>query len=317
MTDNLKYIISALLTIRAGMSAASCEKDALAVKEKSFTSEDMEYQKKLWELVKKRKELISTLDEIEYENEIVKKRGVHRAYASLIFLIFLLSGGMLILNSSLLLVGCALIVLGIICALLLYYVIIPRGKNYKTPNPTAIAELKSLADGMQAEINKGQAEINSIYPEHRKREATFDNEITMHLLNARDIYESLKEAYGALIPCEYWRYTDIMLYYFGAGRCDEVADCLAMLDELRRSPDLDDSAFKATRDLTANLGKVVSFAKPYINEEFADMSLMLERRSSCFNGYMADKRLYGCLKARRGVPAEELYEDMMQLAELD
>ena len=86
MTDNVRYIVSKLLSFRAGMSLAAGEVDALATAEAGYMEADKEYQTNLTALHESERELKNCKNDIEGEKYLLKKRSIRR---NLLFLFFL------------------------------------------------------------------------------------------------------------------------------------------------------------------------------------------------------------------------------------
>ena len=87
MTDNVRYIISKLFSLRAGLSLASSEKEELDKAEAQYLIEDKDYQDNFNSLRATERELKETKKEIEDERRVLARRSRRRNLLSLFFII--------------------------------------------------------------------------------------------------------------------------------------------------------------------------------------------------------------------------------------
>lgn len=313
MTDNVRYIISKLFSLRAGLSFASNEKEALDKAESKYLDDDRDYQAALDTLRSAEKELKETKRELKEEQSVLNKRSRRRNLLFLFFLVCAVGAVVLYFKEGLRIYSYVAAAAAILIPFIVSFIIVPRGKNYRKPNKALIRDLEKESKRLEKSIKQYDADVKKLYPRHAELEAAFENEKTIRTLNVKDIYSSLLEQHGMLLSPEYWQYADIMFYYFEAKKCDTMETCIALIDRLKASEFLETSSLKATHNLNLRSSKLLSASKLYLSQEFATLALKIERRSSYYHDLVASGALYNDLKARMGANSQNLYDDMMKL----
>lgn len=316
MTDHARYILSKLFSLRAGLSAASLEKEALAKAETAYLNDDKNYQENLKALRDAEKELSDTEREIAEERAVLTKRSKRRNILTIFFLISAIAGALFYTEEKYRLLGIGLLALSVIIPVIVSFIIAPKLKSYRKPNRALIRDLEKEGSRLRKSIKQLNAKVKELYPEHSKTEAVFENEKVLRTLNAKDIFNSLTDQHSSILPQEYWQYADIMFYYFETQKCENIEYCIALLDRLKESEFLESSSVKATRNLNLRCSKLLSEAKVYLSHEFAILALKIERRSSHFHNLIASGKLFNDMKTLLSVNSQTLYEDMMQLVNL-
>ena len=313
MTDNVRYIISKLFSLRAGLSLASNEKEELDNAEAKYLSDDKDYQDNLNSLRATEKELKETKKEIAEERTVLRKRSKRRNLLALFFVVFAVGAAVLYFMEEYRLYSYVAAALAILVPFIVSFIIVPRGKNYRKPNRALIRDLEKECKRLEKSIKQLDAEVKKLYPHHAELETVFENEKTVRTLNVKDIYSSMLEQHGILLSPDYWQYADIMFYYFEAKKCDTMETCIALIDRLKASEFLETSSLKATHNLNLRSSKLLTASKLYLSQEFATLALKIERRSSYYHDLVAANTLYGCMKSRLGANSQNLYDDMMKL----
>ncbi|MBQ9745192.1 MAG: hypothetical protein IJW19_08705 [Clostridia bacterium] len=313
MTDNVRYIVSKLLSLRAGMSLAANEADALAKVEDEYMEADKEYQSNLVTLRESERVLKNCERDIEGERYLLKKRSIRRNLLFLFFFIFALGGGVLYFMEPYRLLGYACFAIAVIFPFIVSFIIVPKGKNYKKPNKRLIRDLEKECVKLKKSIKESNIKLKQLRPQHDKNERVYENERTYRTLNVKDIYGALYEQHSKLLPTDYWKYVDIMFYYFEAKKCDSIEVCRALIDRLVQSEFLESSSVKATHNLNLRFSKLVSASRLYLEQELATVGLKIERRNANFSGIVQENKLYSDLKARLGLNSQLLYENMVKL----
>ncbi|MBR7101623.1 MAG: hypothetical protein IKC74_04975 [Clostridia bacterium] len=313
MTDNVRYIVSKLLSLRAGMSLAASETDALSKVEEGYLEADKDYQTNLASLKESERELKTCERDIEGEYYLLKKRSRRRGLLFLFFLAFAIGGAVLYFMEPYRYVGYGLFAISIIFPFIISFIVVPRRKNYKKPNRTLIRDLEKECAKLRKAIKEYNAKLKQLYPEHTKHESVFENEKTYRTMNIKDIYSALAEQHGKMIDSKYWQYVDIMFYYFEAKKCETMDTCIALIQRLEQSEFLESSSIKATHNLNLRFSKLVTGAKPYLSQEFASLGLKIERKNAYFSGIVQNNALYLELKKKIGVNSQTLYEGVIKL----
>ena len=313
MTDNVRYIVSKLLSLRAGMSLAAAECNALEKVNEGYLEADKEYQTNLAEMKESERELKNCERDIEGERYLLRKRSIRRNLLFLFFLVFAGCGAVLYFFEPYRYIGYGLIALSIIFPFVISFIVVPRGKNYKKPNKALIRDLEKECVKLKKAIKEYNLKLKQLYPEHTKHEAVYENEKTYRSLNVKDIYSALLEQHGRTIDSKYWQYVDIMFYYFEAKKCENMETCIALVQRLEQSEFLESSSMKATHNFNLRFSKLVTGAKPFLSQEFASLGLKIERKNSSFSGITEANTLYTQLKAKVGVNSQVLYESISKL----
>lgn len=313
MTDNVRYIISKLFSLRAGLSLASTEKEELDKAESTYLENDKEYQDNLNSLRATERELKETKKEIEDERRVLARRSRRRNLLSLFFLVCAVAAAVLYFKEEYRLYSYGAAALAVIVPFTVSFIIAPRCKNYRKPNKALIRDLTKECKRLEKSIKQLDNEVKRLYPQHAELEAIYENEKTVRTLNVKDIYSSLLEQHGILLSPDYWQYADIMFYYFEAKKCEDMETCIALIDRLKASEFLESSSLKATHNLNLRSSKLLSSSKLYLSQEFATLALKIERRSSHYHDLVASNGLYNVMKSRLGANSQNLYEDMMKL----
>lgn len=313
MTDNVRYIVSKLLSLRAGMSLATSECDALEKVKEGYLEADKEYQTALASMKESERELKTCERDIEGERYLLKKRSLRRNLLFLFFFVFALGGVVLYFIEPYRYIGYGLIALSVIFPFIISFIVVPRLKNYKKPNKALIRDLEKEIVKLKKAIKEYNAKLKQLYPEHEKHEAVYENEKTYRAMNVKDIYAALLDQHGKTIDSKYWQYVDIMFYYFEAKKCDNMETCVALIQRLEQSEFLESSSLKATHNLNLRFSKLVTGAKPYLSQEFASLGLKIERRNAGFSGITEANALYTELKAKIGMNSQVMYEEIAKL----
>lgn len=313
MTDSVRYIVSKLLSLRAGMSLALEECDALNKVKEGYLEADKDYQTALTALKESERELKNCERDIEGERYLLRKRSRRRSLLFLFFLVFALGGAVLYFMEPYRYIGYGLIALSVIVPFIVSFIIVPRNKNYKKPNKALIRDLQKECVKLKKSIKEYNLTLKQLYPEHTKHEAVYENEKTFRTMNVKDIHSALLEQHGKMIDSRYWQYVDIMFYYFEAKKCENMDTCVALIQRLEQSEFLESSSMKATHNFNLRFSKLVTGAKPYLSQEFASLGLKIERRNAGFNGITQANTLYTELKARMGMNSQAMYESIGKL----
>ena len=313
MTDNVRYIVSKLLSLRAGMSLATSECNALEKVKEGYLEADKEYQTALASMKESERELKTCERDIEGEHYLLKKRSLRRNLLFLFFFVFALGGVVLYFIEPYRYIGYGLIALSVIFPFIISFIVVPRLKNYKKPNKALIRDLEKEIVKLKKAIKEYNAKLKQLYPEHTKHEAVYENEKTYRTMNVKDIYSALLEQHGKTIDSKYWQYVDIMFYYFEAKKCENMETCVALIQRLEQSEFLESSSLKATHNLNLRFSKLVTGAKPYLSQEFASLGLKIERRNAGFSGITEANALYTELKAKIGMNSQVMYEEIAKL----
>lgn len=313
MTDNVRYIISKLFSLRAGLSLAAAEKEALDSAEATYLENDKEYQSNLNSLRATERELKEAKKEIEEERKVLAKRKRRRNILSLFFLVCAVAAFVLYFKEEYRLYSYGAAALAILVPFAVSFIIAPKCRNYRKPNKALIRDLTKECKKLEKSIKQLDAEVKRLYPAHAELEAVYENEKTVRTLNVKDVYTSLLEQHGILLSPDYWQYADIMFYYFEAKKCEDMETCIALIDRLKSSEFLESSSLKATHNLNLRSSKLLSSSKLYLSQEFATLALKIERRSSHYHDLVASNGLYTVMKSRLGANSQNLYEDMMKL----
>ena len=187
MTDNVRYIVSKLLSLRAGMSLAASETDALSKVEEGYLEADKDYQTNLASLKESERELKTCERDIEGEYYLLKKRSRRRGLLFLFFLAFAIGGAVLYFMEPYRYIGYGLFAISIIFPFIISFIVVPRRKNYKKPNRTLIRDLEKECAKLRKAIKEYNAKLKQLYPEHTKHESVFENEKTYRTMNIKDI----------------------------------------------------------------------------------------------------------------------------------
>ena len=316
MTDNVRYIVSKLLSLRAGMSLAAGEVDALATAEAGYMEADKEYQTNLTALHESERELKNCKNDIEGEKYLLKKRSIRRNLLFLFFLVFAVGGAVLYFMEPYRIFGYVAGAIAIIFPFVISFIVVPRKKSYKKPNKRLIRDLEKECVRLNKSIKEYNQRLKQLQTEHDRHERVFENEKTFRTMNVKDIYGALVEQHGKIIAPEYWQYVDIMFYYFEAKKCDTMDVCKVLIDRLAQSEFLESSSIKATHNLNLRFSKLVSASKLYLEQEFATVGIKIERRNASFSGITQSNKLYSDLKSRIGMNSQTLYNGMVKLITL-
>jgi len=312
MTDNGRYIVSKLLSLRAGMSLAASEMDDLNRIEEEYLETDKNYQSSLASLKEAERELKNCERDIEGERYLLRKRSRRRNLLSLFFIVFAMAGVVLHFMEPYTYIGYGLMAISVLFPFIISFFVVPKGKNYKKPNKALIRDLERECVKLKKSIKEHNQKIKEFYPEHVRNEAGFENEKTYRVMNIKDIYSALTEQHGKLMDRKYWQYVDIMFYYFEAKKCDNMETCIALVQRLEQSEYLESSTAKANHNLNLRFAKLVTGAKSYLSQEFASLGLKIERRNAAYSGIVQCNTLYGELKAKIGISSQALYESMFK-----
>jgi len=316
MTETIRHVFARLFSLRAGMSLAAYEADAIKAAEAEYKEADKEYLDALERLHEAKRQRDNCYADIEGEKYLSKKKYTRIAILIFIFIGIALAGASFIIFEISKIAAYVCFALCFILPMAIYLLIFSRDKNYKKPNKKLIKDLEIECQTLYFMMMEQQKTLINLYDEHEKLEKAFFKERDHHARNVKDIFATLNEKYADILEVEYWQYVDMMFYYFEAGKCDTMGSCIILVQRLAQSEYLESSAKKATENLNVRCDKLVANARVYLASELEALGTKLEDVSSVFHGIVENNTLFADLKSKLEISSQTLYDEMMALVNL-
>ncbi len=311
MTENIRHIFARLFSLRAGMSLAAYEADAVKTAEKEYKETDKDYLSTLANLQEAQRQMDNCYADINGEKYLFKKKYTRICILCFVFLALLAAGASFIIFDLNKIVSYVFFALAVVLPAAIHFFVFSRDKNYKKPNRQLIKDLSIECENIHEEIISCEKSLLELYDNHIKNEEIFKQEKEFRVKNVKDIFKVLYEKYNDFLEVEYWQYVDMMFYYFEAEKCDSMGSCIILVQRLAQSEYLESSAEKATHNLNVRCDKLIAGARVYLASELEALGAELENMSPVFHGIVENNTLFADLKSKLEISSQRLYDEMM------